>query len=47
MLTKYSANPSDVKKYSTAQLRDEFLIDELFIPSRVSVAYSILTEQLP
>ncbi|MCG9662380.1 5-dehydro-4-deoxy-D-glucuronate isomerase [Vibrio mediterranei] len=40
MLTKYSANPRDVKKYSTAQLRDEFLIDELFIPSRVSVAYS-------
>ncbi|MCL9773933.1 5-dehydro-4-deoxy-D-glucuronate isomerase [Vibrio methylphosphonaticus] len=40
MQTKYSANPNDVKKYSTAQLRQEFLIDDLFEQSRVKLAYS-------
>jgi 4-deoxy-L-threo-5-hexosulose-uronate ketol-isomerase len=40
MLTKYSANPRDVKKYSTAQLRDEFLIESLFEVGKVKVAYS-------
>lgn len=40
MLTKYSANPNDVKKYSTEQLRNEFLIDELFEESKIKVAYS-------
>ncbi|MGR5142613.1 5-dehydro-4-deoxy-D-glucuronate isomerase [Photobacterium sp. DNB23_23_1] len=40
MLTKYSANPCDVKKYTTSQLRDEFLIDDLFVKSEVKVVYS-------
>jgi 4-deoxy-L-threo-5-hexosulose-uronate ketol-isomerase len=40
MLTKYSAHPNDVKNYSTEQLRDEFLIDELFEDSTIKVAYS-------
>lgn len=40
MLTKYSANPNDVKKYSTEQLRNEFLIEELFEESKIKVAYS-------
>lgn len=40
MLTKYSAHPNDVKSYSTEQLRDEFLIDELFEDSAIKVAYS-------
>lgn len=40
MLTKYSANPRDVKNYSTAQLREEFLIQDLFQGSQIRVAYS-------
>ncbi|ORT52257.1 5-keto-4-deoxyuronate isomerase [Vibrio sp. qd031] len=40
MLTKYSANPNDVKTYSTAQLRNEFLIEDLFERSSIKLAYS-------
>ncbi|MBD1567381.1 5-dehydro-4-deoxy-D-glucuronate isomerase [Vibrio sp. SA48] len=40
MLTRYSANPSDVKTYTTQQLKDEFLVDELFEPSAIKIVYS-------
>ncbi|MDV7104674.1 5-dehydro-4-deoxy-D-glucuronate isomerase [Vibrio sp. TH_r3] len=40
MLTKYSANPRDVKSYSTSQLRDEFLSENLFERSKINVVYS-------
>lgn len=40
MLTKYSANPNDVKRYSTKELREEFLVNDLFEPSKIKVAYS-------
>lgn len=40
MLTRYSANPSDVKTYTNQQLRKEFLLDELFEPSTIKIVYS-------
>ena len=37
---RYSANPSDVKKYTTDQLRREFLITDLYQPDTVQATYS-------
>lgn len=35
-----AANPKDVKHYDTDRLRDEFLIDALFVPGEVKMIYS-------
>jgi 4-deoxy-L-threo-5-hexosulose-uronate ketol-isomerase len=40
MEIRYSANPDDVKRYSTEELRREFLIEDLYTPDRVKVVYS-------
>jgi len=37
---RYSANQRDVKRYTTQELRDEFLITGLYQPDKVSVVYS-------
>ncbi len=37
---RYSANPQDVKRYTTQELRDEFLITGLYEPDTVKAAYS-------
>lgn len=37
---RYSGNPADVKKYSTSELRGEFLIDTLFKKGEVVLVYS-------
>ena len=37
---RYSANPQDVKRYTTQELRDEFLITGLYQPDTVQAAYS-------
>ena len=37
---RYSANPEDVKCYTTQELRDEFLIENLYQPDQVVAAYS-------
>ena len=37
---RYAANPRDAKNYDTAQLREEFLIDSLFAPGEIVLAYS-------
>ncbi|MBQ7734132.1 MAG: 5-dehydro-4-deoxy-D-glucuronate isomerase [Synergistaceae bacterium] len=39
---RYSCSPNDVKRYTTQELRDEFLIshDELYQPDKVSAVYS-------
>ena len=29
---RYSASPRDVKRYTTQELRDEFLITNLYVP---------------
>lgn len=40
MQVRYGANPEDAKKYDTAALRKEFLIDDLFKPGELSLTYS-------
>ena len=37
---RYSANPKDVKRFTTQELRDEFLIENLYIPDQVAAVYS-------
>ena len=38
---RYAHHPDDVKKYDTAQLRREFLIETLFIPDEICLTYSL------
>jgi 4-deoxy-L-threo-5-hexosulose-uronate ketol-isomerase len=37
---RYGANQNDVRRYSTGELRKEFLIQDLYIPDRVNAVYS-------
>ena len=37
---RYSANPNDVKRYTTEELRKEFLIENLYEPDQVKAVYS-------
>ena len=38
---RYSAHPDDVKGYDTAKLREQFLIENLFIHDEISLVYSM------
>lgn len=38
--TRFAAHPTDVKKYDTAQLREHFLIENLFTENAVELVYS-------
>ena len=37
---RYSANPNDVRRYTTEELRREFLITDLYVPDTVKATYS-------
>jgi len=37
---RYSANPGDFKRYTTKEIRDEFLIEELFVADKIISVYS-------
>ena len=37
---RYSTNPNDVKRYTTKELRKEFLITNLYQPDTVQAVYS-------
>lgn len=37
---RYSASPNDVKRYTTEELREEFLIENLYQPDTVQAVYS-------
>ena len=37
---RYSAHPNDVKRYTTEELRREFLIEKLYRPDEVTAVYS-------
>ncbi len=37
---RYSASPKDVKRYTTQELRNEFLIRDLYVPDTVKATYS-------
>jgi 4-deoxy-L-threo-5-hexosulose-uronate ketol-isomerase len=38
---RYAAHPDDVKKYDTARLRKEFLIEKIFMPGEITLVYSL------
>jgi 4-deoxy-L-threo-5-hexosulose-uronate ketol-isomerase len=40
MEIRYASNPQDVKHYDTARLREEFLIEQLFIGNDIKLVYS-------
>ncbi len=40
METRYATNPEAIRHHSTAQLRDEFLVGELFVPGKVLLTYT-------
>ncbi|MFC5702565.1 5-dehydro-4-deoxy-D-glucuronate isomerase [Cohnella faecalis] len=40
MEIRHSTNPSDAKKYDTAQLRHHYLIEELFVDGQIKMVYS-------
>ena len=37
---RYSAHPKDVKRFTTQELREEFLIENLYRPDEVVAVYS-------
>ncbi|NLD26487.1 MAG: 5-dehydro-4-deoxy-D-glucuronate isomerase, partial [Acholeplasmataceae bacterium] len=38
--TRYSNHPNDVKHYTTEELREHFLISEVFLPDEINLTYS-------
>ena len=40
METLYTHSPADIRHYSTEQLRDEFLVEKVFIPGAISLTYT-------
>ncbi len=43
---RYSASPNDIKRYTTEELRKEFLITDLYQPDTVQVTYSHVDRML-
>ncbi len=40
MNVRYGANPKDFKKYDTQQIRDEFLVENIFQKDKINLTYS-------
>jgi 4-deoxy-L-threo-5-hexosulose-uronate ketol-isomerase len=38
---RHASNPSDVQKYDTNQLRDNFLVDKIFVKDEINLTYSM------
>lgn len=38
---RYASNPSDAKKYETNELREQFLIENLFVENEIQLTYSM------
>jgi len=38
---RYAAHPDDVKNYDTVKLRNEFLVENIFVPDEISLVYSL------
>lgn len=38
---RYAAHPKDAKNYDTARLREDFLIQNLFVDNEVNMVYSM------
>ncbi|WP_343850787.1 5-dehydro-4-deoxy-D-glucuronate isomerase [Algoriphagus jejuensis] len=39
--TRYSSHPGDFKKYSTSEIREKFLIEDIFQPNQLTGVYSM------
>ena len=39
--TRYSSHPEDFKSYATTEIRDKFLINEIFIPNQITGTYTM------
>ncbi|MBO0482774.1 5-dehydro-4-deoxy-D-glucuronate isomerase [Candidatus Enterococcus courvalinii] len=40
MKTRYTHSPEDIRHYSTEQLRDEFLVEKVFVPGEIRLTYT-------
>ncbi|MGI6156289.1 MAG: 5-dehydro-4-deoxy-D-glucuronate isomerase, partial [Enterococcus lemanii] len=40
METRYGSSPSMIRHFSTEQLREEFLVEELFVPGKILLTYT-------
>lgn len=40
METRYGSSPEMIRHFSTEQLRDEFLVEELFVPGKICLTYT-------
>lgn len=40
VVTKYMHSPKDIEHYSTKQLREEFLVEKVFVPGEIHLTYS-------
>ncbi len=40
MQTRYGANPKDFQKYDTDEIREEFLIEKIFVSDEINLTYS-------
>lgn len=40
METRYTHSPEDIRHYSTEQLRNEFLVEKVFVPGKISLTYT-------
>lgn len=38
--TRYTHSPEDIRHYSTEQLRQEFLVEEVFVPGAIALTYT-------
>lgn len=41
-----AASPRDVKHYTTDRLREEFLIQNLFVPGEIKMVYSHIDDRI-
>lgn len=40
METRYTHSPEDIRHYSTEQLRNEFLVEKIFVPGTIQLTYT-------
>ncbi|MDA3974122.1 5-dehydro-4-deoxy-D-glucuronate isomerase [Enterococcus thailandicus] len=40
MKTRYTHSPEDIRHYSTEQLRNEFLVEKVFVPGEIRLTYT-------
>ena len=38
---RYASNPKDAAKYDTNELREQFLIEKLFVENQIQLTYSM------